>query len=377
MTPVRHRSRWALRWLAVLGACLLAIAAAAADQATAPPASLDDGPYVFHAGERLEALWVCGGEVQRLSVAHGKAIPPRCGYPHPALFPALLTPAASVAPASKRVVVVSDMHGQFELARRLLRANGVIDADDNWALGRDQLVITGDVFDRGAGVNDILWLLLRLQQQAQQAGGGAHFLLGNHEVIALAGDLRYVNPEYLQVARLLRRSYPGLYARDSVLGQWLRTRPTVFKLGDTLFLHGGIAPENIDLATDLAATNDGYRAMLGTSKPDALANPSTARLYEGKKSPIWYRGYFDGQMTTEEIGVLTEHLGVTRIVVGHTTLQHVSSLHGGRVIAVDSGLKRGITGELLFIEDGKLSRGLLDGSRVPLREYPGAPPKED
>ena len=74
---------------------------------------------------------------------------------------------------------------------------------------------------------------------------------------------------------------------------------------------------------------------------------------------------------------MTERLGVTRIVVGHTTLQHVSSLHGGRVIAVDSGLKRGITGEVLFIEQGKLSRGLLDGSRVPLREFPGAPPEED
>ena len=377
MTHARNRHQRPLRWLAMFAAGLLALAANAAEQTPAPPAPLNDGPYVFDAGERLEAMWVCDGEVQRLSVSRNEAIPPRCGYPHPALFPTQVAPAGSVAPASKRVVVVSDMHGQFDLARRLLRANGIIDADDNWALGRDQLVITGDVFDRGAGVNEILWLLLRLQQQAQQAGGAVHFLLGNHEVIALAGDLRYVNPKYLQVARLLRRSYPGLYARDSLLGQWLRTRPTVFKLGDTLFLHGGIAPENIDLATDLAATNNGYRAMLGTSKPDALANPATARLYEGKKSPIWYRGYFDGQMTTEEVGALTERLGVTRIVVGHTTLQHVSSLHGGRVIAVDSGLKRGITGEVLFIEQGKLSRGLLDGSRVPLREFPGAPPEED
>ena len=377
MMRTHNHSRWTLRWLAALGICLLAITALAGDQTTTAPAPLDDGPYVFDAGANLEAMWVCDGIVQRQTVARGDSVPARCGYPYPAMFPTQLTPAESVAAASKRVVVVSDMHGQFELARRLLRANGIIDADDNWALGEDQLVITGDVFDRGAGVNEILWLLLRLQQQAQQAGGGAHFLLGNHEVIALAGDLRYVNPKYLQVARLLRRSYPGLYARDSVLGQWLRTRPTVFKLGDTLFLHGGIAPDNIDLATDLAATNDGYRAMLGISKPDALANPTTARLYEGKKSPIWYRGYFKGQLSTEDVAALTERLGVTRIVVGHTTMDHISSLHGGRVIAVDSGIKRGITGEVLFIEQGKLSRGLLDGSRVPLREFPGAPPEED
>jgi hypothetical protein len=46
----------------------------------------------------------------------------------------------------------------------------------------------------------------------------------------------------------------------------------------------------------------------------------------------------------------------------------VSTFHGGRVIAIDSSIKNGENGELLFIENGKLSRGLLDGSRVALAE---------
>ncbi|MCY1185834.1 hypothetical protein D9M73_266500 [compost metagenome] len=56
-------------------------------------------------------------------------------------------------------------------------------------------------------------------------------------------------------------------------------------------------------------------------------------------------------------------------------MQHVSSFHGGRIIAIDSSIKNGENGELLFIEDGKLSRGLLDGSRVPLAE--GQPGLDD
>ena len=61
-------------------------------------------------------------------------------------------------------------------------------------------------------------------------------------------------------------------------------------------------------------------------------------------------------------------LGLQRIVVGHTSMEEVGSFHGGRVVAIDSSIKRGESGELLFIENGGTTRGLLDGSRQPLRE---------
>ncbi len=90
------------------------------------------------------------------SVARTATLPPRCGYPHAIDVPASLPPAVSKAAATPRIVAVSDIHGQYDLLLRLLRANKVIDADDNWALGRDQLVIAGDVFDRGGAVNETL-----------------------------------------------------------------------------------------------------------------------------------------------------------------------------------------------------------------------------
>ncbi|REP65040.1 metallophosphoesterase, partial [Mycobacterium tuberculosis] len=77
-----------------------------------------------------------------------------------------------------------------------------------------------------------------LQQQAAAAGGAVHFVLGNHETMVLYNDLRYVNPKYLKSAQLLGRSYPALYGPDSTIGQWLRTRPVLLRIGDTLFLHG-------------------------------------------------------------------------------------------------------------------------------------------
>lgn len=66
-------------------------------------------------------------------------------------------------------------------------------------------------------------------------------------------------------------------------------------------------------------------------------------------------------------GVL-DQLGLQRIVVGHTSMPHVSTFHDGRIIAIDADMKEGSNAELLFIENGALSRDLLDGSRVPLAQ---------
>ncbi|NIM64009.1 MAG: metallophosphoesterase, partial [Acidobacteria bacterium] len=55
--------------------------------------------------------------------------------------------------------------------------------------------LVGDLIDRGAGDRAVLDLLYKLQQQAPESGGRVHVLIGNHEVLNLVRDLRYVNPD--------------------------------------------------------------------------------------------------------------------------------------------------------------------------------------
>lgn len=369
------------RWRALLLACLAAATSACAASAPPPPAAMveGDGPYVFHAsGNQLDARWVCKGRLVRVRVSDrdGAVVPARCGYPHALTLPRRIDPGEAPLTPGARIVALSDIHGQYGLAVRLLRANGIIDARDHWIAGRDHLVVAGDVFDRGANVVETLWLLFQLQQQARAAGGAVHVLLGNHETMALYGSTRYVHPSLLDNARRLGRSFDALYADDTVLGQWLRTRPVLLKLGDTLFVHGGIAPADVNLVKAMAATNAAYQRSLGTPRAQLEANPALAPLYDHRRSPIWYRGYFDGQLDTPAVRALVAELGVARIVVGHTTVGEVASFHDGRVIAIDGGLKRGRTGQLLFIEGDRLSRGLLDGRREPLpalQEIPADP----
>ncbi|MFN4160851.1 MAG: metallophosphoesterase [Stenotrophomonas sp.] len=357
---------------ALLCSALLLSASATARDVAQPAEHVEaDGPYVFRTDTGLQAQWVCNDHVVRRDLpARGEVtvVAPECGYPYE--VSALPPRTAEVAqyPATPRIVALSDIHGQYGLLVTLLRAHHVIDAQDRWALGDATLVVAGDVFDRGPQVTEAFWLLYGLQQQASAAGGAVHFVLGNHETMVLYDDLRYVNPKYLRSAQLLGRPYPALYGADSVIGQWLRTRPVLLKIGDTLFLHGGIAPENLDLVRAMDTTNASYQASVGLPREQVKAAPDSARLFDGKTSPIWYRGYFDGRMDTAQVQALLEQLQLKRIVVGHTSMRHVSSFHGDRVIAIDSSIKKGENGELLFIENSTLSRGLLDGTRVPLAE---------
>jgi len=364
--------------LILAGLALLPLLAAAREL-PAPAEHVEaDGPYVFATGNGHQAQWVCNDHVVRRDLpARGATtvVLPECGYPHPVtVLPPRTAPVARL-PATPRIVALSDIHGQYGLLVKLLRAHHVIDEQDRWSLGDATLVVAGDVFDRGPQVTEAFWLLYSLQQQAAAAGGAVHFVLGNHETMVLYDDLRYVNPKYLKSAQLLGRSYPALYGADSVIGQWLRTRPVLLQIGDTLFLHGGIAPENLDLVRGLEATNALYQRSVGLPKDQVKAAPDTARLFDGKTSPIWYRGYFDGRMDTAQVDTLLKQLDLKRIVVGHTSMPHVSSFHGGRIIAIDSSIKKGENGELLFIENDTVSRGLLDGSRVPLAD--GVPGQSD
>ena len=358
--------------LLLQSALLMTPLLATAREVAAPAEHVEaDGPYVFRTATGLEASWVCKDHVIRRELpARGEAtvVAPECGYRHPLTVLPPRTAEIARFPATPRIVALSDIHGQYGLLVTLLRAHHVIDSEDRWSLGDATLVVAGDVFDRGPQVTEAFWLLYSLQQQAAAAGGAVHFVLGNHETMVLYNDLRYVNPKYLKSAQLLGRSYPALYGPDSTIGQWLRTRPVLLRIGDTLFLHGGIAPENLDLVRNIDATNAGYQAAVGLPKEQVKAAPHTARLFDGKTSPIWYRGYFDGRMDTAQVETLLKQLDLARIVVGHTSMPHVSSFHGDRIIAIDSSIKNGENGELLFIENGALSRGLLDGSRVPLAE---------
>ncbi len=332
--------------------------------ATAEP--LNDGPYVLHQDKTTEAIWVCDGVVKPLALDSGAKLSAPCGDVTGFALNAANPVAPDELPLPKRWAAVSDIHGQTGLFLSLLRAQKIIGAKNQWTFGKGVLVINGDVFDRGPQQTEALWAIYRLAQEAKAAGGSVQMVLGNHESMVLRGDLRYLAPKYLAVARLLQRTVPELYSKDTELGQWLRTRATVLKLGDTLFVHGGISPDLPKHAPELTALNAKIRARLGEGREALKDDPQASWLF-ANHGPLWYRGYFSlPRASSAEIDALLKQFGVKRIVVGHTTRDEIVSLYGGRVIGIDADLKDSAPGELLLWENNRLMRGLADGSRKAL-----------
>ena len=85
----------------------------------------------------------------------------------------------------------------------MLRNNGVIGKHYEWTYEKNQVIVIGDVFDRGKDVLPIFWLMYKLEQEAWEAGGVMTFMLGNHEEMVLRGNLKYTRSKYKDLATSL------------------------------------------------------------------------------------------------------------------------------------------------------------------------------
>ena len=200
----------------------------------------------------------------------------------------LLLMSAAAGPAPDRVVAVGDVHGAYDEFTAILQSVGLIDSRRTWTGGAATFVQTGDIVDRGAKQRECLDLVMDLQRQAPRDGGTVVALLGNHEVMNVIGDLRYVSPEILRGFAAAdaetrrdaaRKDYlaflsahtghghevappadgearqkwmeahpPGFFEhRDAFgpvgqYGKWIRSNRAVVQVGDGVFVHGGLNP---------------------------------------------------------------------------------------------------------------------------------------
>ena len=345
------------------------LAAAGAPQ---KPIVVTDGPYVEIQKEQLKFSWICHNQVSTSEVSQ-QQLPyhfSQCGT-QASLYQTQFGKDLIEYQGDFKVAALSDLHGQYDLMMGLLSNNNIINAAGHWAFGDGHFVITGDVFDRGDKVTEILWFLHRLEQEAEKAGGKLHLLLGNHEVMVLNGDLRYLNPKYVKAARLLGQPFSQLLADNTVLGRWLRSKSVLVKINGNLYAHGGFHPSLAVEKRSLVEINQVFKQNLVKAE---LVQPRQGwgKYLHKTNGPIWYRGYFKGSFlkdsgaSTAEIDLLLSHFDVKHLIVGHTSQDTIETRHQGKVIAIDSSIKNGENGEILLIDGDKKWRGLLSGERLGL-----------
>jgi hypothetical protein len=245
-------------------------------------------------------------------------------------YPALI---AGSYPAASKMVFVSDIEGNFTALYTILLAEGVIDKNCNWAYGTGHLVMLGDLFDRGADVLPLLWLLYKLEQEAVAADGRVHILLGNHEVMIFDGDVRYVNPKYLQQSLETGLTYSSLFTVSTVLGQWMRSKPAIVKVGDLLLCHAGLSKPVLDLDLDINEMNRVIR--LAIEGDSITIDDSRTELIFGRNGIFWYREWVDAPPVESLLDEVLDHFGARRMIIGHTITPHVESIYGGKLITID------------------------------------------
>lgn len=271
----------------------------------------------------------------------------------------------SVFRSPSKLFVISDIEGQYDYFKQILQAAGVMDKNFKWTFGKGALVVVGDVFDRGSQVTECLWLIYHLEEAAKKNGGHVHYILGNHEVMNMNGDYRYVNPKYMELAKQQDVPYQNFYGKQTELGRWLRTKNIMEKVGDLLFVHGGVSKELNNLELIIDSINMRARMYYDQS---AESMPPLEQLLLLDEGPLWYRGYFtDPPATKEQIDSTLQQFRVKRVIIGHTPVEQISTFYEGKVINVDVPHAKGIS-EGLLIEDKKYYRINLQGKKDLLAE---------
>ena len=193
----------------------------------------------------------------------------------------------NVLPAVDKIVVIGDLHGDFEKTKECLRLSNVLEEDTKfdennpkrykWIGGETVIVQVGDQIDRCRNLPchepnatnpdensdiKILKFFTDLHFKALKKGGAVYSLVGNHELMNVVGRMDYVSYKGIknfenenQYGKKLYQSKIPSDLKDiearkyafqpgNPLAEYLAcTRKLVLKIGDYLFVHAGILPE--------------------------------------------------------------------------------------------------------------------------------------
>jgi hypothetical protein len=213
-----------------------------------------------------------------------------------------------ILPSQKRIIVIGDLHGDYNLTIDSLKVAGVIDDKLNWT-GKDTVIVqVGDQVDRcrpfdhkcdhpDATLNDeasdikIMELFNKLNVKAKKDGGSIYSLLGNHELMNSLGNLNYVSYEGLREFDNYKDPKTGEVFKDGKEGRKHAfkpghelakmmgcTRVPSVIIGSFIFVHAGIVPKFLDVANiksrkDLYKLNFAIRKwLLGLINKDYVKN---------------------------------------------------------------------------------------------------------
>jgi hypothetical protein len=280
----------------------------------------------------------------------------------------------SILPAVKRIIVIGDIHGDMNMTIKVLKLAKLIDKNNSWIGGETVVVQVGDMVDRcrysgipcnmkGATENDegndwkILQFFTKLHKEAIEVGGAVYSLVGNHELMNVRGDFRYVSYEGLREFDNYKKSDGNVIEDGETARRWAFapgndiseflacTRQMALIIGKNLFAHAGVLPK---IAKKYSVTR--LNQILSLYLLNMVKSSDYTDIFDSSESsPLWNRVYGNmGLKKTKELEEdcddillpLKKLYKVGKIYVGHTPMMTdgISSVCDGKVWLTDVGL---------------------------------------
>lgn len=246
----------------------------------------------------------------------------------------------------EKLIAISDIEGNFNGFSSFLQNNQVIDKKFNWIFGSGHLVLVGDFVDRGNNVVPVLWLIYKLEEQAEKKGGKVHYILGNHELLNFQGRYKYNDRKYVKIAQLIynyenyKNAVKFMYSTETELGKWLHSKNGIEKIGDYIFVHAGLSPKILKFKPTITKINEIARNHWNKDLYNEPENDDLANFLIGPEGIFWYRGfamdykYYD-KITEKELDQILLFYQAKKIIFGHSVVDDIKKDFNGKIIAID------------------------------------------
>ncbi|MDT0553421.1 metallophosphoesterase [Urechidicola vernalis] len=260
------------------------------------------------------------------------------------------------------IYVVGDVHGRYNQLTNLLQKSNLINSDLEWIGGKAHLVFLGDLFDRGDDVTKVLWFIYELEEKARLKGGKVHVVLGNHEIMVMSKDLRYLSRKEASIPFAHGVTYDYLFhPNKSLLGTWLSKKASVIKIDNAILAHGGIVDLGNPSINDFNKTTAEYiqkEAFLDLMEEHADSTKYEVDEWETIRnhfyhpdSPFWYRGYVYQDTLAPQLNAMLRKYKAKLHVVAHTPQETITERYKGKLLTTD--LNDAATELLLLVRDKK------------------------
>ena len=298
-------------------------------------------------------------------------------------------------PLPNGIVAIGDIHADFNALVQILISRDIIDRTGALIAENLDVVINGDIPNRGPDGRLTIDFLMDLKLQGRNRNVRFHMQYGNHEVEMAWGEFYYSSSGQLaefcahpgaldsirenETLRIQEGGSRAAFSGHTKYAAWLSNRNSIIKIGRNLFVHGGL--DEWILNHNPGRINASIRAWvlygLGLlSLPDLQTVWTIGRKYEeggnfeDEDGPLWNRKMARGNLSPALVRKIRRRLGVDRIFLAHTRYtdyaadqdtilngkDRIRHRYGGSVYLLDTGIS--------VAYDGVPSSVYIQGNRV-------------